>query len=54
MTRTDIRDLFQRNRDAADVVRALGLLLEYGLAHRREEKTATRTAERWFAGRADG
>jgi hypothetical protein len=51
MRRTEVVELFQRNRSAAEIDRALKLLEKYGLAHSREEKTATRPATRWFAGR---
>ncbi len=51
MTRTDLSNHFRRNRDAAEIGRALGVLEESGLA--RSEKAATgeqgRPEERWFA-----
>jgi hypothetical protein len=49
LTREAIRDLFGRHRSAADVGRALGLLLECGRADRRQEATGGRPAERWFS-----
>lgn len=49
MTRTDIRDLFGRNRESKETGRALTLLLEHGLAYRRNEDTQGRPVERWFA-----
>jgi hypothetical protein len=51
MRRTEIVELFQRNRSADEIDRALALLLEYQLAHYREEKTATKPATRWFYGK---
>jgi hypothetical protein len=50
LTRTDIRDLFGRNRAAHDIDRALSILLECGLV--RQERDAPekgRPSERWFA-----
>jgi hypothetical protein len=52
MTREEIRNLFQRNRPAAEIDRALGVLLEHRLAHFTNEQTAGRPATRWFAGAA--
>ena len=51
MTRTEIRDLFGRNKSAAGIDRALVVLIENGMARRTEEKTGTagRPIERWFA-----
>jgi len=49
MSRTEIRDLFDKHKSAAEVVRALGVLAEHGLARSQTEKTGGRTAERWFS-----
>jgi hypothetical protein len=52
MTRSDIREHFNRNRSAAELGRALGVLQEYGLARMvrsREQEGQTRPTERWFA-----
>jgi hypothetical protein len=49
MTRTEIRDLFGRNRRQSEIGRALGVLLEHGLAKVAREQTGGRPAERWFA-----
>src|SRR5262249_15842757 len=55
-TRTQIRDLFGRNKSADQIGRALGLLLEHKLAYftkddkGEQDKGPGRTAERWFAG----
>ena len=50
MTRTQIRDLFARNRTANEIERALATLQERRLA-RVEERTETggKSAEVWFA-----
>jgi hypothetical protein len=52
MTRTEIRDHFQKNRSAAEIGRALGVLQEYGLARferRPESEQGFNFTERWFA-----
>jgi hypothetical protein len=49
LTRTDIRDYFQRNASADRIGRALGLLLQHRLARREEEKAGGRPCERWYA-----
>ena len=57
LTRTDIRDVFGRNRRAGEIERALGILLKAGLARKVTEKAHTedgeavkgRPIERWFA-----
>jgi Bifunctional DNA primase/polymerase, N-terminal len=49
MTRTEIRDLFGRNKSAGQIGRSLQGLAEQGLAMSREEKTEGRPVERWFA-----
>jgi hypothetical protein len=49
MTRTEIRDVFGRNRSGERIARALALLAKYGLADcRPETETGGRPAERWF------
>jgi hypothetical protein len=47
MTRTDIRDLFGRNRPSQDVDRALGVLVGMGLAREERTETGGRPATRW-------
>jgi hypothetical protein len=50
ITRTEIRDYFQRNKSSAEVDRALGVLQEYGLARMvREQQEVGRPTERWYA-----
>jgi predicted transcriptional regulator len=52
MTRNDIREHFNRNKSAAEIGRAVGVLQEYGLARMeraREQEGQTRPTERWFA-----
>ena len=52
MTRTDIREHFNRNRSSAEIARALGVLLEYGLARvqrDRNDELQKRPTERWFS-----
>ncbi len=49
LDRTEIRDLFARNRSAQQIGHALGLLLEHGLAHCESRATGGRPAERWYA-----
>jgi len=50
MTRTEIRDHFGRNKHAKDISKALGLLVQYGLASMMmENDTRGRPAERWVA-----
>ena len=48
MTRTELRDHFQRNRSASELGRALGVLQEYGLARverRRESEEQIKFTE---------
>lgn len=45
LDKTQIRDLFNRNRSANEINRALQTLLEYGCIQRREEKTQGRKRE---------
>jgi hypothetical protein len=56
LTRTQIRDLLGRNQAGDRIGRALGLLLEYGLARMEEskDKGPGRPPERWFACSARG
>ena len=49
MTRTEIRDLFGRNRKGSDYGRALQALAERGLVRSETQTTGGRDAERWFA-----
>jgi len=52
MTRTEIRDYFQKNRSGAEISRALGVLQEHGLARverKRESEDGFNPTERWFA-----
>ena len=49
MSRTEIRDLFHRNKKQADIQRALLLLFQQGLAYSRMEETEGKSTERWFA-----
>lgn len=52
MTRNDIREHFSRNKSSREIGRALGVLLEYGLARvqcEREDESQKRPPERWFA-----
>jgi len=49
LTRTQMRDLFGRNRKACEMDRALGVLLEHSLARPIREPTTGRPIERWVA-----
>jgi hypothetical protein len=49
MTRTNIRDLFGRNKDAAAIGVALEVLAQRGLARCETRATGARPEERWFA-----
>jgi hypothetical protein len=49
LTRTEIRDYFQRNASAERLGRALGLLLQYGLARQEKQQSGGRPVERWYA-----
>ncbi len=49
LTRTSIRELFQRNRSELEIKNGLRMLREHGLARRKRKKTAGRPSERWFA-----
>ena len=54
LTRTEISQLFQGNRDRHQIGRALGSLMEYGLVRMDFEETGGRKAERWFANEEKG
>jgi DNA replicative helicase MCM subunit Mcm2 (Cdc46/Mcm family) len=49
LTRTQIRDLFQRNKSADRISQALTLLLKIGKAVSISENIGGRPVERWFA-----
>lgn len=49
MTRTEIRDLFKRNRSGSTIEAALARLEGLGLVQRHVVPTAGRSAERWIA-----
>jgi hypothetical protein len=49
LSRTEIRDYFQRHASAERIGRALGLLLQHRLAEQVREKTGGRPVERWYA-----
>src|SRR5262249_39762309 len=49
LDRTEIRDLFARNRSAQQIGHALALLLEHGPARCESRATGGRPAERWHA-----
>jgi hypothetical protein len=49
LTRNDIMNYLGRNVPSERIGRALGSLLQHGLARREQEKTGGRPAERWFA-----
>lgn len=52
MTRTELREFFNRNKSSAEIGRALCVLQEYGLARMertREDEDQRRPTERWFA-----
>jgi hypothetical protein len=49
MTRTEISNLFGRNKRAERISQALSLLLSLGRVRREEQETGGRKAERWFA-----
>ena len=55
LTKTDIGNLFGRNKTSAQITRALTGLLTAGLVRFANEETDGRHAERWFAkGRKNG
>ncbi len=49
MSRTQLRDLFGRNKKADRTNRALALLFESGRVRREHEETGGRPSERWYA-----
>lgn len=49
LTRTDIRDLFSRNKGTTQITNALTLLRKHGLAEFKSEGTAGRPTEVWLA-----
>jgi hypothetical protein len=49
LTRTDISAYLGRNLSADRIGRALGMLLQYGLAYRDQQQTGGRPSERWRA-----
>jgi hypothetical protein len=49
LDRTEIRDMFARNRSGQQIGNALGALLEHGLARCESRATGGRPAERWYA-----
>ena len=49
MTKTEISQLFGRNKSAARIARALSLLLSMEHVRRKMQRTGGRRAERWFA-----
>lgn len=51
LTRSQLRDIFNRNVSAARITRALTALARAGLACGRRESTGGRPTERWFSGR---
>jgi hypothetical protein len=48
MSRTEIRDLFGRNKKADRINAALASLLRLGRVRREHDKTGGRPSERWF------
>jgi hypothetical protein len=49
LTRTEVNNALGRNKPAADIDRALGVLAEHGLAKFETERTRGRSIERWSA-----
>ena len=49
LTRTEIRDLFHRNRNTHEITRGLTLLAKQGLARQGDCRANGRPVERWFA-----
>lgn len=50
MTRTDLRDLFDRHKSTSEIARALGVLKTAGLVRcDMDKRTGGRPVERWFA-----
>ena len=48
LTRTEIRELFHRNRSELEINNGLRVLLEHGLVRFEREETGGRPSERWF------
>jgi hypothetical protein len=49
LTKTDISNLFGRNKSANQIGRCLNMLLERGIAFSKKEGTGKKQAERWFS-----
>jgi hypothetical protein len=49
LTRTEISGYLGRNKEADQISRALGVLIQHTLAYSKPEETNGRPAERWFA-----
>ncbi len=49
LSMTELHAHFRNNRNANDLRRALGMLLDHDLAHVRTDRTAGRPAERWYS-----
>lgn len=49
MTRTDIRDLFDRHKSTSEIGRALAILKANGMIRSQSERTGGRPMERWYA-----
>ena len=49
MSRTEIRDLFNRNKTAGQIEAALATLEEHRLASTRAHQTGGKPEERWYA-----
>jgi hypothetical protein len=49
LTRTDLSNYLGRHQSADSIGRALGLLLQHGLARSERQATSGRPTERWFA-----
>jgi hypothetical protein len=49
LTRTEIRELFQRNRSEPEINNGLRVLVEHGLVRFEREATGGQPAERWLA-----
>jgi hypothetical protein len=52
LTRTELSNLFGRNRSAPEIGRALATLSEQGLVNSQKVETGGRSAQRWFAMRS--
>lgn len=49
VTRTELREYFGRHKTSGEIGRALGVLLDHGLAQMEHEQSGGRPTERWFA-----